>query len=98
MIGLLRPIAPSPVLGATKTCYHGCPRPGAPETGAWSEGRLAWTDDLYRGNGVGACENVLTVLRGQVPGSTVNREVTERPGFQRKLQSLRTRWTALAGP
>ena len=58
---------------------------------------MAWTDDLYRGNGVGACENVLTVLRGQVPGTTVNREVTERPGFQRKLQSLRARWTALAG-
>lgn len=56
---------------------------------------MAWTDDLYRGNGVGACENVLTVLRGEVPRYTVNREVVERPGFQAKLQALRERWEAL---
>lgn len=58
---------------------------------------MAWTDDLYRGNGVGACENVLAVLRGEVPRYTVNREVVERPGFQAKLRSLRARWIALAG-
>jgi phosphoglycerate dehydrogenase-like enzyme len=58
---------------------------------------MAWTDDLYRGNGTGACENVLAVLRGEVPRYTVNRQVIERPGFQAKLQSLRTRWTRLAG-
>ena len=57
---------------------------------------IAWTDDLYRGNGVGACENVLTVLRGEVPNHTVNREVVERPRFQSKLESLRQRWAALA--
>jgi len=56
---------------------------------------MAWTDDLYRGNGVGACENVLAVLRGEVPRYTVNREVVERPGFQAKLRSLRQRWTVL---
>ena len=58
---------------------------------------IAWTDDLYRGNAVGACENVLTVLRGEVPRHTVNREVVERPGFQAKLQSLRERWLVLVG-
>lgn len=58
---------------------------------------MAWTDDLYRGNGVGACENVLTVLKGDVPKYTVNTEVTRRPGFQAKLQSLRARWAALTG-
>jgi len=58
---------------------------------------MAWTDDLYRGNGTGACENVLAVLRGEVPRYTVNRQVIERPGFQAKLQSLRTRWTRLSG-
>ena len=57
---------------------------------------MAWTDDLYRGNGLGACENILTVLRGEVPNYTANREVVERPGFQAKLQALRARWTALA--
>ncbi len=59
---------------------------------------MAWTDDLYRGNSVGACENILTVLQGQVPRHTVNREVAERPGFQAKLRALRERWQALAAP
>jgi phosphoglycerate dehydrogenase-like enzyme len=58
---------------------------------------LAWTDDMYRGNGVGACQNVLSVLRGDVPKHVVNREVVERPGFQSKLRSLRNRWRNLAG-
>ena len=53
---------------------------------------LAWTDHLYRDISVGACENVLTVLRGRVPKYTVNREIVERPGFQAKLRSLRARW------
>mgnify|MGYP001086372472 CR=1 FL=1 len=57
---------------------------------------MAWTDDLYRGNGVGACENVLTVLRGEVPEYTVNREVADGPEFRRKLRSLRARWATLA--
>jgi phosphoglycerate dehydrogenase-like enzyme len=57
---------------------------------------LAWTDQIYRGNSVGACENVLSVLRGEIPRYTVNREVVERPGFQRKLAGLRERWAALA--
>ena len=56
---------------------------------------VAWTDDMYRGNGVGACENVLTVLRGEIPKYTVNREVVERPGFQAKLRALRERWAVL---
>ena len=49
---------------------------------------IAWTDDLARGNGVGACQNVLTVLRGEVPEHTVNREVIDRPGFQAKMPRL----------
>ena len=58
---------------------------------------MAWTDDLYHGNGVGACENVLAVLQGQVPKHTVNRDVVRRPGFQTKLGALRERWAALTG-
>ena len=53
---------------------------------------IAWTDELVRGNGVGACQHVLAVLRGEVPNYTVNREVIERPGFQAKLRSLQERW------
>ncbi len=53
---------------------------------------IAWTDELVRDNGVGACENVLTILRGEVPAHTVNREVIARPGFQAKLRALHERW------
>ena len=53
---------------------------------------IAWTDELVRDNGIGACENVLTILRGEVPAYTVNREVIDRPGFQAKLRALRGRW------
>ena len=53
---------------------------------------IAWTNESSRGNGVGACENVLTILRGEVPAYTVNREVIDRPGFRAKLRTLRERW------
>lgn len=46
---------------------------------------LAWTEELMRDNGVEACSNILAVSRGEVPGGIVNREVLDRPGFQKKL-------------
>lgn len=46
---------------------------------------LAWTDELYQLNGQYACENVMSILNGQIPRYTVNREVVERPGFRAKL-------------
>jgi phosphoglycerate dehydrogenase-like enzyme len=57
---------------------------------------LAWGEDVFRANSVDASDNVLTVLRGEVPRYTVNREVVERPGFQAKLRSLGKRWSTLA--
>ena len=57
---------------------------------------MAWTDDLYRGNGVGACESVLSVLKGELPRYVVNQEVTNQPGFIVKLQSLGARWAQLS--
>lgn len=53
---------------------------------------LAWTDELYELNGTYALENALTVLRGEVPKYTVNRDVIARPAFQQKLTALRSRW------
>jgi len=58
---------------------------------------IAWGDDVYGTNSVDSCHNVLTVLRGEIPKYTVNKQVTERPGFQAKQQSLRERWAALVG-
>jgi phosphoglycerate dehydrogenase-like enzyme len=50
---------------------------------------LAWTEEIMRDNGIEACQNVIAVSRGQLPGGIVNREVVERPGFQRKLARYR---------
>jgi phosphoglycerate dehydrogenase-like enzyme len=58
---------------------------------------LAWTDDLYLNNGLGACENILNVFQGQPPKHTVNRAVLETPAFQAKLQALSRRWPEQAG-
>ncbi len=55
---------------------------------------IAWTDELVRDNGIGACEHVLMILHGEVPTHTVNRDVIARPGFQAKLRALRERWDA----
>jgi phosphoglycerate dehydrogenase-like enzyme len=50
---------------------------------------LAWTEEIMRDNGIEACANVLSFARGEVPGGIVNREVLDRPGFQRKLARWR---------
>jgi phosphoglycerate dehydrogenase-like enzyme len=50
---------------------------------------LAWTQELMRDNGVEACQNVLALSRGELPGGIVNREVIDRPGFQKKLARYR---------
>jgi len=46
---------------------------------------LAWTQELMRDIGNEACQNVLAISRGQLPGGIVNREVLDRPGFKKKL-------------
>ena len=53
---------------------------------------LAWTDELYHDTGVSACENILSVLRGETPAFTVNRAIAEQPGFQARLALLGERW------
>jgi phosphoglycerate dehydrogenase-like enzyme len=50
---------------------------------------LAWTEEIVRDNGMEACNNILTIARGEAPASIVNKEVIERPGFQRKLARYR---------
>ncbi len=53
---------------------------------------IAHTDELFALNGSGACEHVLAILCGDLPPHVVNREVMDRPGFERKLARLRERW------
>jgi phosphoglycerate dehydrogenase-like enzyme len=51
---------------------------------------LAWTEEIMRDNGDEASRNVLAISRGELPGGIVNREVVDRPGFQRKLARYRS--------
>jgi phosphoglycerate dehydrogenase-like enzyme len=51
---------------------------------------LPWTEELARDNGREACDNMLAVFRGELPGGVVNREVVDRPGFQAKLAKYRS--------
>jgi phosphoglycerate dehydrogenase-like enzyme len=46
---------------------------------------IAWTDDLFNEIGQTASRCVLDLAAGRVPNGLVNREVLERPGFQKKL-------------
>jgi phosphoglycerate dehydrogenase-like enzyme len=50
---------------------------------------LAWTRNSMHDNGIEACGHVLRLARGEVPATVVNREVLERPGFQKKLERYR---------
>lgn len=50
---------------------------------------LAWTEELVRDNGLEACANIVTVAQGRLPAAIVNKEVIDRPGFQRKLARYR---------
>jgi phosphoglycerate dehydrogenase-like enzyme len=59
---------------------------------------LAWNDELYHDISMEACQNILTVLRGEIPAHTVNRDVVQQVGFQSKLSSLRKRWDELTSP
>ncbi len=56
---------------------------------------IAWTDQMAVDNSAVACNNVLTVLKGEVPEYTVNRAAADRPMMRAKLASLRERWEAV---
>lgn len=49
----------------------------------------AWTEELFRDMGRIDCEGALAIRRGEAPAHVVNRDVLERPGFQRKLERYR---------
>jgi phosphoglycerate dehydrogenase-like enzyme len=50
---------------------------------------LAWTNGIMRGNSDEACKHILSVMRGEMPGDVVNREVLESPKFLAKLERYR---------
>lgn len=50
---------------------------------------IGWTRELFRDIGRAACAAVVALSRGEVPVGIVNRDVLDRPGFLRKLESRR---------
>ncbi len=52
---------------------------------------LAWNDELYHDNGYDACQNILSVFRGEHPRYIVNRGVVDQPGFLAKVAKLKER-------
>jgi D-3-phosphoglycerate dehydrogenase len=47
---------------------------------------LAWTEEIVRDNGLEACDNILSIARGEIPSGLVNRGVLDHLGFRRKLE------------
>ncbi len=50
---------------------------------------VGWTEELFRDMVRIDCEGAIALSHGGLPQSIVNREVLERPGFQRKLKRHR---------
>jgi phosphoglycerate dehydrogenase-like enzyme len=55
---------------------------------------LAWTEELFRDMGRADCEGALSIFRGEVPRSVVNKEVLSRPGFLEKLRAYKLSFEA----
>jgi phosphoglycerate dehydrogenase-like enzyme len=49
---------------------------------------IGWTEELFRDMVREACAGAAAIAHGQAPPNVVNREVLNRPGFQRKLANL----------
>ena len=49
---------------------------------------LAWTEELARDNSLEACDNILTLARGDVPTSIVNKDVLKAPRLPEKARTL----------
>jgi phosphoglycerate dehydrogenase-like enzyme len=52
---------------------------------------VGWTEELFRDMGRIDCEGALAVFRGEAPANVVNRDVLQRPGFQKKLERYQRR-------
>lgn len=50
---------------------------------------LCWTDQCFAGIGAADVKATFDVMHGRVPRGIVNREITERPGWQAKLDKYR---------
>jgi phosphoglycerate dehydrogenase-like enzyme len=52
---------------------------------------LAWTEEIARDNTLEACDNILSVSRGEPPAGLVNREVLTHPKWKLRTATVRER-------
>ena len=52
---------------------------------------IAWTDELFRDLGHMAAQIAVDIANGKQPPGIINREVLDRPGFQKKLARIASR-------
>lgn len=82
------------IAGAAIDCFVGEPLTSPPPYAELDNVLLAphciaWTDELYRDLGRVACQGMLDLAHGKPPHGVVNKEVFDRPGFQKKWKRLR---------
>ena len=58
---------------------------------------LCWTDQCFAGNGAADVRAVLDFQRGRVPRGVVNRQVLEKPEWQRRLSEMKARFAGEGG-
>lgn len=58
---------------------------------------LCWTDQCFAGNGAVDVAACLAVMRGEVPGGLLNREVADHPAFRERLARCARLFPAAAG-
>jgi len=52
---------------------------------------MAWTEEIARDNTLEACDNILSVSRGEPPAGLVNREVLTHPKWKHRTATVRER-------
>ena len=50
---------------------------------------ICWTDECFDGNGVSACQSIISVSSGNLPTYVVNRDVIDNPKLKQKMNKFR---------
>jgi phosphoglycerate dehydrogenase-like enzyme len=91
---LLEALLEKRIAGAALDCFDNEPLRAAPSFSALDNVLLAphciaWTEELFRDIGRTACQGMIDLCEGRSPRGSINPEVFDRPGFQRKWERVR---------
>ncbi|MCC7420622.1 MAG: dehydrogenase [Planctomycetaceae bacterium] len=91
---LLEALLEKRIAGAALDCFDNEPLRAAPSFAALDNVLLAphciaWTEELFRDIGRTACQGMIDLCEGRRPRGSINPEVFDRPGFQRKWERVR---------